>query len=209
MSRDQKDHLPTEQDVSPPSYDETQTTALLEDKRCAARPVSSQPTLAPAMTINAATRNPLNLKVGLDGKREWSNHICACHERPMLTLAACCCPCSVWAANHSRTKALDKTGQPIKSPEYVGTFCCMYVVMQQITGIGHIAMQSFSRFKNRERYAIRGSALEDALWPIFCQPCALVQEAREIEGEEQAVMRQEVPAPIYRDEEEAVDTRAV
>ncbi|KAM0792810.1 hypothetical protein ACM66B_002576 [Microbotryomycetes sp. NB124-2] len=192
-----------DEDVSPPAYDDTETTALLDKKQLNAAPVLSQPTMSPAMTINVSTRNPSNVQVGADGKRDWSNHICACHERPMLTLAACCCPCSVWAANHSRTKALDKTGEPIKSPEYVGAFCGMYVIMQQITGVGHIAMQSFSRFKNRERYGIRGSVLEDALWPIFCQPCALVQEAREIEGEEQAVMRQDAPAPLYRDEEEA------
>ncbi|KAK4056267.1 hypothetical protein OIO90_002710 [Microbotryomycetes sp. JL221] len=180
----------------PPSYDDAQ------------RATTSQPTVNPGMSVMNAIRNPNNLEIGLDGRREWSNHICACHERPGLTLAACCCPCSVWASNHSRTRALDQTGQPTNSPEHVGTFCCMYLIMQQLTGVGHIAMQSFSRFKHRERYSIRGSILEDALWPIFCQPCALVQESREIEAEEQATLKQdEPPAPMYRDEEESIDVR--
>lgn len=32
---------------------------------------------------------PRSLPVGLDGKRSFNHHLCACHERPLLTLAAC------------------------------------------------------------------------------------------------------------------------
>lgn len=69
------------------------------------------------------------------------------------------------------------------SPEKIGLFCCLYAVSPNLLGIGQVVMQAsfglcfeavptdlarldpqcFSRFQTRERYAIRGSPVEDVL----------------------------------------------
>lgn len=61
------------------------------------------------MTVGTA-RNPKALEVGLDGKRDWNYGLCGCLDRPGLTLAACVCPCSVWATNHTRMQHLAAKG---------------------------------------------------------------------------------------------------
>lgn len=41
-----------------------------------------------------------------------------------------------------------------------------------------------SRLDIRNRYDIRGEGMEDCLASLFCRPCALTQERRELELEE-------------------------
>ena len=41
-----------------------------------------------------------------------------------------------------------------------------------------------SRADVRNRYSIRGEGVEDCLNSVFCPPCSLTQERREIELEE-------------------------
>ncbi|ORY90636.1 PLAC8 family-domain-containing protein [Leucosporidium creatinivorum] len=190
--------LGTTFEPAPPAYE-------VEESLVARTATLAQPTATPQMSIGG-TRNPKSLPVGLDGKRSFNHHLCACHERPMLTLAACCCPCSIWASNHTRLTHLAKSGEPNPSPERVGLFCCLYAVSPNLLGIGQVVMQCFSRFQTRERYAIRGSPVEDVLIGAFFPTCSLVQESREIEEEEQALREGgAAPETFYRDEEEQIE----
>jgi Cys-rich protein (TIGR01571 family) len=47
-------------------------------------------------------------------------------------------------------------------------------------------IQIRQREEMRERYGIRGSAVNDCCVAAWCRPCALVQERREIELEERS-----------------------
>lgn len=76
--------------------------------------VLSQRATAP-MRVSGA-RNPKQVPVGLDGKREWSHGLCACLETPGLTAEAMCCPCLVFNANRERLVHLTQTGERASPP---------------------------------------------------------------------------------------------
>lgn len=163
------------------------------------------------------------VKVGLDGKREWSHTLFSgIRERPASTALACCFPCCKYSNNRSRLVYLTKNGEPNESPVNCGLFTVLYAIAPQFLGIGSVALQCLSRYTTRQRYGIRGDIVQDTLVGAFCVPCTLVQEAREIEEEERALLKsrldrsQEAQMNVnFRDEEEAVvgavpvDTREV
>lgn len=86
--------------------------------------------------------------------------------------------------------------------QHIGLWCGLYALAPQLAGIGQAAMQCVSRFQTRQRYSIRGNFVEDTLIGTFCTTCSLVQEARELEDEEEA-LRQSGPPPgtVYHDDE--------
>ncbi|SCV72556.1 BQ2448_4093 [Microbotryum intermedium] len=185
---------------SPPSYEASE----LGDR--AAVIMAEQLRPMTQMTIGGA-RNSKSVAVGLDGQRAWSHGLCACHERPGLSLAAFCCPCSVWATNHSKINHLAETGMPDPSPERVGLWCALYAVSPNFLGIGQVLMQTVSRFQTRERYGVRGNVIEDTLIGAFLPCCSLVQEYRELEAEEAALTETSAaPETYFRDEEESISS---
>ncbi|GAA5941826.1 hypothetical protein JCM3775_004776 [Rhodotorula graminis] len=194
-------------DAAPPAYEAaTQGTlpadlALLSTR---ATPVKAvQPSATPQMRLHGP-RNPLAVPVGLDGKRDWSHGLCAWYERPALTAEAMCCPCLVFNHNRERLVHLTQTGEPHPDPSRLGLWTCLYALAPQLGGIGQVALQCVARFHTRQRYAVRGNAVEDVLVGAFCTTCSLVQESRELEGEEQALRAEGggavAPQQYYRDE---------
>ncbi|BGO97121.1 PLAC8 family-domain containing protein [Rhodotorula toruloides] len=187
---------------APPTYDDAVSLVARTGGM-----VVSQPLATPQMSI-AGARNPKGQPVGFDGQRDWNHGLCDCLERPGLTVGACCCPCMVYNHNRTRLTHLYQSGQPAPSPSYCGLSCLLYALAPQVAGIGQMALQCMARFQTRNRYALRGNAVEDVLVGAFCAPCSLVQESREIEDEEQAlragVLGADVPPPAvegaYRDE---------
>ncbi|POY76131.1 hypothetical protein BMF94_0854 [Rhodotorula taiwanensis] len=196
--------LATEESVAPPpSYE---AAASASEAPNTVQFLRAQPSATARMLVGGA-RNSMAQEVGLDGMRDWNHELCSCHEAPALTAAACFCPCLVYSANRSRLTHLAATGQPNPAPQHIGLWCGLYALAPQLGGIGQAAMQFVSRFQTRQRYSIRGNMVEDALIGTFCTTCSLVQEARELQDEEEALQQQgaaEVPAPLYRDEEDSV-----
>lgn len=88
------------------------------------------------------------------------------------------------------------------APQHVGLWCGLYALAPQLAGIGQAALQCVARFQTRQRYGIRGNVVEDTLIGTFCTTCSLVQEARELDDEEEA-LRQSGPAPdtFFHDDE--------
>lgn len=158
--------------------------------------------------------------VGLDGQRSYAHGLCACCETPGSACLALFCPCVAYGRNRSRFDALRQTGlrtypddsppsadelAATDAPTNVGVSCALYALAPQVLGLGQVLLQCFSRTQLRERYEIRGNPVQDLLISAFCAPCALVQEAREIEEEEQAIRArvQEVGVVSYRDDQTA------
>ncbi|GAA5990648.1 hypothetical protein JCM10908_003170 [Rhodotorula pacifica] len=203
---DKKDYqlLATEEAAPPPAYEAASASTVgsdLVDTRSAVHRV--QPTAVRQMAIGGA-RNSKSQEIGLDGLREWNHQLCSCHETPGLTAAACLCPCMVFSANRSKLTHLSATGQPIPAPQHVGLWCGLYALAPQLAGIGQAALQCVSRFQTRQRYGIRGNFVEDVLVGAFCTTCSLVQEARELDDEEEALREDgSPPETFYHDEENA------
>ncbi|KAL8279241.1 hypothetical protein RQP46_008278 [Phenoliferia psychrophenolica] len=182
-----------EDDLPPPAYTNKANTTLLDTTGLVA---------TPQMTIGGA-RNSKSLPIGLDGKRSFNHGLCSCLETPSLALNAICCPCIQFSRTHSKMVHLSTTGEPHPAPQNVGLWCCLYALAPQATfGVGQIMLQCFSRLQTRQRYGIRGDMVQDALVASFCTPCSLVQEAREIADEEEALREGGAPPEtFYRDEE--------
>ncbi|GAA6010930.1 hypothetical protein JCM11491_004606 [Sporobolomyces phaffii] len=205
MTTDKKaPYAPVPMEDAPPSYEQLHTPP-------ASTSLGQQPVSTPQMTI-AGARNPKQLEVGLDGKRDWNHSLLGCADRPALTAAACFCPCIVYSQNHHRLVSLTATGQPAESTQPISLWCGIYALAPQLFGVGQVFMQCFSRYQTRARYAIRGNEVQDAVIAALCTSCSLVQEAREIEEEEQVLRSAGAPAapePLYRDEEEGVALEGV
>ncbi|TNY23360.1 PLAC8 family-domain-containing protein [Rhodotorula diobovata] len=209
-SKQQYQPLNTTEDAPPPAYEAAVKADLAQLAGRATPPFpvvqAAQPRATAPMRVSGA-RNPKQVPVGLDGKREWSHGLCACLETPGLTAEAMCCPCLVFNANRERLVHLTQTGEPHPAPSRLGLWCCLYSLAPQLAGIGQVALQCVARFHTRQRYAVRGNAVEDVLVGAFCSTCTLVQEAREIEAEEEALRAGAGAEPArpsegyYRDEE--------
>ncbi|GAA6047714.1 hypothetical protein JCM3770_001741 [Rhodotorula araucariae] len=199
--------LATADDAPPPAYEAATAAPGGPDRaRLAGRTAAicaTQPRAAAPMQISVH-RNPKSLPVGLDGRREWSHGLCGWFQTPGLAAEAACCPCMVYNSNRERLVHLSQTGQPAPAPSRIGLWCGLYALAPQLAGIGQVALQCVARFHTRQRYAVRGNAVEDVLVGAFCATCSLVQEARELDAEEQALRAGagDVAAPegYYRDE---------
>jgi len=138
------------------------------------------------MTLGGGNRNAKNLPVEQDG-RAWSNGLCDCCGDAGTCVVSCFCPCIVYSKVKQRYEHLERNGSP--DPEHGGGVCsadCMlFCCLNGVLGIGFV-LQMFQRGNTRTRYNIKGGALGDCCTALFCMPCDLTQESREIELEEQS-----------------------
>jgi Cys-rich protein (TIGR01571 family) len=163
--------------------------------------VSSHPvgmqtiTIQPQATIPmlaGGNRNANNVPISHDGMRDWSFGLCDCFARCGLCLWSWCCPCVVYTKSKQRLANLQNQGNRLASGgDYCDCNCCLYLGIDVCSGLGWI-LQIPLRADIRGRYRIRGNQFYDCLLSCFCRPCALVQERREIELEENSFQQVQV-----------------
>ncbi|KAF9456953.1 PLAC8 family-domain-containing protein [Collybia nuda] len=138
------------------------------------------------MVAPGGNRNAKNMPVDAEG-REWSNGLCDCCGDAGTCVLAWCCPCVVYAQNKQRLEHLNSKGTP--DPERGGGFCSgdcwVHGLITGCCGLGWI-LQLGPRGNSRSRYNIKGGGCGDCCSIFWCNPCALTQESREIELEEQS-----------------------
>ncbi|KAL7410792.1 PLAC8 family-domain-containing protein [Mrakia frigida] len=146
---------------------------------------TSQPTLKANMNRRGDPRNPAGASLtGSRGRREWTHGLCGCCSRPGICCYSCCCPCIVFSKNKSRLHHLDRynTKHPKRGDSCSGD-CFLHCCLTSFLGLGWI-LQIGSRGDTRDHYRIEGGCCGDCMANWCCSPCALTQEAREIELEE-------------------------
>ncbi|KZS97350.1 PLAC8-domain-containing protein [Sistotremastrum niveocremeum HHB9708] len=131
-------------------------------------------------------RNPKGLPFDQNGKRAWSHDIFSCFEE----IGTCCIstflPCVTYAQNRSRLQHLQAHGTRHPSGgEPFNQDCFVFGCLHACAGLGCI-LQIGQRQAAREHYRIEGDGGNDFLCSWCCLPCALTQEAREIEAEEKS-----------------------
>ncbi|KAF8885344.1 PLAC8-domain-containing protein [Infundibulicybe gibba] len=144
-----------------------------------------EPTYDMLIAPGGGNRNAKNLPTDSNG-REWSNGLCSCCDEAGTCALALCCSCVLYGRNKQRLNHLNQSGAP--HPNGGGLFssdCCIHAAAVSC-GLGWIT-QCFTRSSVRSRYHIKGGVLSDCCTALFCAPCDLVQEAREIELEEQSL----------------------
>ncbi|KAL1679631.1 PLAC8 family-domain-containing protein [Schizophyllum commune] len=139
-------------------------------------------------------RNVKNLPIGPDGQRAWSHGMCsACFGDCGTFCTAWWCPCIVFGRNKERYQYLSEQGIP--DPEagkgYNRDSCEKHGFHTIVTGFGWVYQVALRR-KLRERYGIRGSDTSDYCLSFWCNPCALTQESREMELEENDLRSKDV-----------------
>jgi len=150
---------------------------------------NQQPQAVPQMTTTSGgNRNAKNLPQDANGKRDWTNGICSCFGDFGTCCVACWCPCIIYGQNKTRVKHLREKGYPHpEGGESCGSDCMVLGLITCFTGLGWI-LQIPLRNDVRERYRIRGSGGGDCCTIFWCNPCALTQESREIELEEESML---------------------
>jgi len=142
-----------------------------------------QPQPTPAMTVTGH-RNPMNVPIEQDGRRDWSNGLCDYFGVCGTCCLSCWCPCITYSRNKHRYDHLNTQGSP--DPERGGGYCnpdCAIHGMLTFVGYSFV-MQFMLRGNIRERYKIKGSPWRDCCAAMWCTPCELTQESRELELEE-------------------------
>jgi Cys-rich protein (TIGR01571 family) len=115
------------------------------------------------------------------------------------------CPCVVYSKNKQRLEHLRNRGTPLPGGgerltdnTYIHgalTACGGHGWVLQVCSDGvpvtryrsHPCTQISNRSDIRTRYSIRGDAIGDCFASCLCNPCALTQERREIELEEESL----------------------
>jgi len=144
---------------------------------------------APMQVAIGGNRNARDCPVGLDGKRGWSFGLFTCFSRCGLCCLSTWCPCIVYNKNKQRVHSLQVQGTPLPGGgETFDGYCIIYGWLA-VLGYGWI-MQIRPREEIRQRYGIRGGPFTDCLASQCCNPCALTQERREIELEENSLYGQ-------------------
>ncbi|KAI0286348.1 PLAC8 family-domain-containing protein [Russula brevipes] len=127
-------------------------------------------------------RNALNCPIGPDGKRDWSHGLFGCFSAFGVCCVSCWCPCIVFSKNKQRIHSLEQ-GTPLRGGgDTFDDQCCIHGCLS-VLGYGWI-MQISTRGHVRDRYRIAGGGVGDCCASWCCTPCALTQESREIELEE-------------------------
>jgi len=98
---------------------------------------------------------------------QWSIGLCSCFEDFGLCIMTFLVPCLT----------AGQTG------EAVGESCMLYGILSVLSCIG-IWSRAKIRGMVREQKGIEGSFMNDILMACFCPFCALIQEARELQGEQ-------------------------
>ncbi|KAH9957326.1 PLAC8 family-domain-containing protein [Russula dissimulans] len=131
-------------------------------------------------------KNSLNCQIGPDGKREWSHGLFDCFSTCGLCCWAAWCPCVVYSKNKQRLRHLRYQGTSLPGGgEPCDDHCYIHGGLT-LLGYGWV-LQVHERAEARDRYGIRGSAAGDCFTSWCCRPCALTQERREIELEENSL----------------------
>ncbi|KAF8893066.1 hypothetical protein BD779DRAFT_1436389, partial [Infundibulicybe gibba] len=129
-------------------------------------------------------RNLKNLPVGSDG-RDWSYGLCGCFNECGTWCLAFCFPSVVYAKNKQRLDYLNEKNRP--DPEDGGG-CCSATCWGHAYG-GGCCLQMASRKAVRERYNISGDGCGDCCTVMWCSSCSLTQESREIDLEEEGLLK--------------------
>jgi len=146
----------------------------------------------PQMSISGAQvggdRNIANKPYDWRGERPWTYGMCNCCGACGTCCTACWCPCMTYSSNRSRRQALERNGAP--HPEGGHScggdcllFCCIHSFSLMSCGW---VLEVVERGNTRQRYKISGNQCGDCMASWCCLPCVLMQESREIEGEERS-----------------------
>ncbi|KAF8257531.1 PLAC8 family-domain-containing protein [Lactarius quietus] len=145
-------------------------------------PISSQPQGTTPMAAGG-NRNLLNREVGVDGLRDWSFGLFKCTDECGLCCWSTFCPCVVYTKNKQRLRHLQDHGTPLPGGGGRYTTECSIYGCLILPGYSWVLLIG-NRESIRSRYSIRGGTLDDCLTTWCCRSCALTQERREIELEE-------------------------
>ncbi|KAG8916290.1 hypothetical protein FRC02_004071 [Tulasnella sp. 418] len=148
------------------------------------------PPMQPTASGLGGNRNFLNKPLDQDGNREWSHGLCSCTEQCGTCCLAEFCPCMVYNQNRSRRGHLERNGIPHpQGGETCGRDAWLYTVLTLgCMGAGVFLLIS-DRGVIRKRYSISGNLSTDCVTAWLCHACALTQQARELELEEQSSLQ--------------------
>lgn len=115
---------------------------------------------------------------------QFSFSLFGCFATPHISVMGCCCPCLQWADTMDRG-TMD--GKPLLTYwKAFGAFFGLLTLHGYSWGVSWLALVAMGvwfRQKLRENYVLEnrtpGSVGMDILAWVFCQPCAIIQEARE------------------------------
>ncbi|KAF1949342.1 PLAC8-domain-containing protein, partial [Byssothecium circinans] len=105
--------------------------------------------------------------------QSWNHSFWACCSPPSTCFAAWCCACFLFGKTHHRLRK----NANLEEYAICNTSCvCFYLA-------GHVCFNCFmtamQRQDIRRRYNVKGSRCKDILASFCCQPCALMQSAKE------------------------------
>lgn len=129
-----------------------------------------------------ASAQALVNKIGQPGQDTFEYPLFQCFNEPSLCLLSCCCAPVRWA------DTMDMAGL-MSFVAGVAAFLVLYGLdFVSLPGSFILAcLCAFKRQKLRERFSITsctcGTILEDFCTYLWCGPCAIVQEARQIEAD--------------------------
>jgi len=161
-------------------YNQNVPTPAVDELR-----INQQPRAIREMEIApGGHRNAKGIVYGSDGDREWSYPLCSCKD----DLGTCClaawCPCMVYSQNKVRLEHLTKYNSP-EPGRNTGTCSSDCAIHACLIAVSYAwVLQMGTRASIRARYRIRGGGWDDCLTALFCTPCELTQESRELELEE-------------------------
>lgn len=146
---------------------------------------TQQPYAQNGMSVSGGNRNARNLPYNSNGEREWSSGLFDCLEDPVTFIAGWFLPCIVYGKNKTRMEALEQGAPHAQGGELLGSDTITYGALH-FCGVGWVLGMA-NRSATRAHYKIEGDAVSDCLLSTFCFPCALTQQSREIELEEQSL----------------------
>jgi len=123
--------------------------------------------------------SPRRSQAAFDGQKDFSFGLFNCFGDPNVCVVGCCCPFLRWS------DTVDRKGLLRYWPAFGIMFGLMllHVYTMGLSTLAACALGVYYRQKLRQKYGIeaggfRTVALDSLTW-LCCQPCAIVQEARE------------------------------
>ncbi|KAK2464731.1 hypothetical protein APHAL10511_003307 [Amanita phalloides] len=153
--------------------------------------VQQQPMPVVGMSVvGSGNRNVKNLPRDATGRREWSFGLCSCFDDCGTCVLGMCCPCMLYAQLKNRVDYLNAYGtpDPSRGGSGVDLNCLVWVGLHAVTGCGCV-LQAINRGNIRNRYMIEGDGFTDFCVAGWCPACELTQEHRELDQEEQSMMK--------------------
>jgi len=135
--------------------------------------------------------SPSPKQAAIPRQTSFTFNLLGCFDDKIICALGCCCPCLRWSQTMDKANVLS----------YFKAFAAMYFLMlihpytAGLSSLGIVVLGAVYRQKLRRKYGIENRTAKTvcadiATW-IFCQPCAVCQEARE-----EAVTRGRVQAPM-------------